>query len=386
MTEETFLKGFLKRSLAKKTTTSNSWPYSSTIPANGCYYDSTTTQYFPISRYAGYGVKAWEVLYSIYVANQSTIAAKFTYNQALNKEPTSPTSCNGPANIFIFRHGEKNSSESVSYELNYNGIYRACQIIDYVNKLAIAGTPISYIITCLPCPYNSTDSSMRPQQTIGLASVMLNIPIFMYEGSQDYSFIETKLFNSGIFDGLNVLICWEHTAIQQLCLNIINTAATLPSGSRLPSNITQGTDGYPEWYGDAYFKKYSPVNDICPDGNYLAPIGTETPYYIYGPNYPGELQPNGESLPRCIGPNSAYYPYRNTNNFESVYWFSSSVLTNYEFTFKLSNETVITCYKHCLLHIGLYQPLNTQCTPGNKYTNEEDCKVPPASWDIKDAI
>jgi hypothetical protein len=384
MTEETFLKGFVKRSLAKKTTATSS-PYSQTIPANSCYYDSTTGQNYPISRYAGYGVKAWEVLYSIYVANQSTAAAKFTYNQALNYEPTIPSACTGPANIFIIRHGEKNSGADVTYELNYNGIYRACQIIDKVNKLAIAGTPISYIITCLPCPYNSTDSSMRPQQTIGFTSLMLNIPIFMYAGSQDYSFVKTELFNSGIFDGLNVLICWEHTAIQQLCLNIVNTAATLSSGSRLPAVITQGTDGYSDWYGDAYFKQFSQANGICPDGNYLAPSGTETSFYINGPDYPGQLQANGESLPLCIGPNSAYYPYWNTNNFESLYCFSSSALTNYVFTFKLFKENAITCYKNCVLNIGLYQPQNTQCTPGNKYTNEGDCEVPPASWDVTEA-
>ena len=162
---DTFINGFLKNSLFKNSlfkSTSTAGPYGKTIPTNDCING------FPISRYAGYGVNAWEVLYSIWVANQSTIGAKFTNNQAAIAAPGTSPLCTGPANIFIIRHGEKNPSPDVNYCLNNNGIYRSSQLIEYVNKLATAGTPISYIITCNPCAFNTGDPSMRPQQTIAV--------------------------------------------------------------------------------------------------------------------------------------------------------------------------------------------------------------------------
>lgn len=366
---DSFLNGFVKRSLFPTTTTTTTAPYGNTIPSRDCYYNSTTSQNYPISRYAGYGVNAWEVLYSIYVSNQSTIGAKYTYNQALNKEPTMQL-CNGPKNIFISRHGEKDPSGNVNYHINDNGIYRACQLIEYVNKLATAGTPISYIITCNPCPYNSADPSMRPQQTIGFTSTMLNIPIFIYGGAQDYTNVIDQLFNYGIFDGLNVLICWEHSAIQGLCLNIMNASG---ANQRLPIEITEGTDNNSEWYGDAYFNYYSPPDNLCPDGNFSC-NDTNSAYYA-SPSSPGE-----GGLPDYIGPNSEYYPYWNNNNFTTVYCFSSSVSSDYRFTFKLLEEPILTCFSNCLLHIGLYQPLTSECSPSNKYSTENNCEVPSSTW------
>jgi hypothetical protein len=377
---ESFLNGFLKRSLSKSTATTGG-PYGPTIPSSDCVYNTTAQQSFPISKYAGYGVNAWEVLYSIWVANQSTNGAKFTYNQALNHEPTT-SPCIGPANIFIIRHGEKDPSGTVNFNINNNGIYRASQLVEYVNKLCTAGTPISYIITCNPCPYTASDPSMRPQQTAMMASFLLNIPLFIYGGSQDYSDIVTPLFTPGFFDGLNVLICWEHTSIQQLCLNIINKAATL-STTRFP--LLLPTNSYPEWYGDAYFKEIGDSdNRLCPGGNYLAPIGVSN-YYIITPTSPGlpNQTPTGPSptyLPPCIGPNSQYYPYWNNDDFDAVYLFNSD--SSYNFTFNIGTTPIFTCYPNCELHIGLYQPLNTECTTSNKYTNEDSCEDPPASWTV----
>jgi|LauGreDrversion4_2_1035121.scaffolds.fasta_scaffold17739_2 hypothetical protein len=363
-----FLNGFIKKSLAKST--SNAGPYGKTVPAKDCING------FPISRYAGYGVNAWEVLYSIWVANQTTIGAKFTNAQAKNGAPGGTPLCIGPENIFVIRHGEKNSSSDGNYKLNNNGIYRACQLIEYVNKLATAGTPISYIIVCNPCAYNTENPTMRPQQTMAFTSSMLNIPMFTYGGSQDYDILTDKLFNSGIFDGLNVFICWEHTAIQQLCLNILNAAGIK---SRL-NNITEGTDGKPEWYGDAYFATYSTPDNLCPGGNYLCNDINN----IYYTDNTKLIRPGSTGLPPCIGPNSMYYPYWNTHNFESVYWFKSSSSSEYKFTFKTTKEPILTCYSNCELIVGLYQPLNPQCNSGNKYYDssndiENEC-LPPTNW------
>jgi hypothetical protein len=367
---DAFLNGFIKKSLAKSTSTVGG-PYGKTVPANDCING------FPISRYAGYGVNAWEVLYSIWVANQSTIGAKFTNTQAANAAPGAAPLCTGPANIFMIRHGEKNPSPDVNYCLNNNGIYRACQLIEYVNKLATAGTPISYIISCNTCAYNTGDSSMRPQQTMAMTSFMLNIPMYIFGGPQDYDTVIDKLFNSGIFDGLNVLFCWEHTAIQQLCLNILNAAGFI---SRL--QITQGTGGYNDWYGDAYFAQYSTPDNLCPDGNYLC-TDISSPYYTDNINL---TNPGGTGLPNCIGPNSQYYPYRNTDNFETLYWFKSSSSSEYKFTFKITKEPVLTCYSSCELIVGLYQPLTEQCSSTNKYYDssdsiEKEC-LPPSDWAV----
>jgi len=78
-----------------------------------------------IHPYGGNGVNAWEVLYSIWNSYQSTIGAQFTLNQDINKAPDTNTNSNtiGPSNIFIIRHGEKNSSSLPNYSLNNNGIY-----------------------------------------------------------------------------------------------------------------------------------------------------------------------------------------------------------------------------------------------------------------------
>ena len=371
---DSFLNGFIKKSLPKQYTAQS--PYGETIPSNDC------NNGFPISKYGGYGVNAWEVLYSVWVANQSTLGAQFTLNQATIGAPTS-SPCLGPANIFIIRHGEKNPSPNIHYCLNNNGIYRASQIIGYVNQLASEGTPISYIISCNPSPFNTQDPSMRPQQTIMVTAFMLNIPMFIYGGSQDYSTVMTNLFSSGIFDGLNVLICWEHGAIQQLCLNLLNTAGTTinpatPTGRLM--NITTGTLGYADWLGDAYFT----LNNLCTDGNYLSNTSSGA-YYTDNVNL---IAPGATGLPLVIGPNSQNYPYWNDDDFERVYSLksSSSSSNNYKFTFNIAKQPILTCYPSCELIIGLYQPLKPPGENANKYYSgsndiEQSCQK-PTNWAV----
>ena len=62
---------------------------------------------------------------------------------------------------------------------------------------------------------------MHPEQTILGAAFLLNLPHVMYSSSSDVSTTITALYNTGIYNGLNILICWEHQNIQKLCLEIL---------------------------------------------------------------------------------------------------------------------------------------------------------------------
>jgi hypothetical protein len=358
-----FMFDFKKAKQPKKTN-------STTIPAKNC------SGGYPIAKYTGYGAPSWQVLYSTWVSYQSTIGANFTRSQNASGAPTNPQTT-GPANIFIIRHGEK-SSTTPNYCLDNNGIYRACQLINFVNILAEAGTPISYIITINSCPYNSKDPSMRPIQTASMPSFMLNIPMFIYGGAQDYGEVVKNLFNSGIFDGLNVLMVWEHSAIQQLTLNILNEAGAL---GRIPSNIIDSVIvdkfGRSPLFGDEFFKQASNKKEFCRDGFYKSTL--ENANVANGDNgytvYNIDLDREAGTLPACIGPNSQYYPYWNNYNFDKVHWLKSSA-PNYTFEFSIFNEPCLTCYSNCNLQIGLYQPLTALCVSSNKYYNEDYCETP----------
>ena len=156
---------------------------------------------------------------------------------------------------------------------------------------------------------------------------------------------------------------------------------------RLPADILQGTDGYDDWYADAYFKKYSPINNLCPQGYFLAPVSVtstqtqDTPYYIVGPSSPGEPDQDFtgavKPLPNCIGPYSYCYPYWNNYNFDTVFSITSNAASDYRFQFNISTSTILTCYANCNLHIGLYQPIPPECSKSNKYSTENSCEVPP---------
>jgi len=350
----------------------NNPPYSNTLPSSECQDG------FPVNKYSEYGT---ESLYNIWTSYQNSAGSITSYNNASNNVPTSrPTT--GPLNIFIIRHGEKNPTGTDDYHLNNNGISRSHKLISFVNKLAAAGTPISYIVTCNPCPYNTSDASMRPQQTISMVSFMLNIPMFIFSGSQDYDKFISGVFDSGSFDGLNILVCWEHESIQGLCLNILNKAAKL-TPSRLNLNTPPSNE---HLSGDQFFyEKGITSNELCPDGNYLCPapssLPSESAYYV------------DTTTPSYIGPNSQYYPYWNNYDYQSVFWFKSSVSTSYKFDFSFFDEPYETCYPNCKLHIGLYQPLKAECEPSNIYINgtpsnnqnpggtENNCQV-PNNWSV----
>lgn len=325
-------------------------PLSKTIPATDCSNGS------PISKYTGSGVYSYEVFYSIWCDYQKTLAAQFTTQQSLSQAPVSSL-ISGPANIFLCRHGEKNSG-AAGYHLNNNGIFRACQMADFINVLAKDGYPISYIITCNPCPYDTSDPSMRPEQTIGLASFLLNIPTFIYGGSGDFDLTAEALYN-GMFDGLNVLICWEHSAIQPLCLAIANVGVS--------NNRVSQPDA------DTFFLD----NNACYNGNYEENSTNPNSSYVA----PTQPQPNNDYT------NSGYYPYWNNENFNLVYWFNSTI-ENPNFTFNIFQQPINTCFANCDQQICLYQPKNSYCTNSQEYYNktseniENKCEL-PKEWLIQ---
>jgi len=348
---------------------SNPSPYDNSLPQNDC------TNGNPISQYSNYGSSNSDVLYSIWSANQNTLGAQFTANQNTALAPGFNPSCQGPANIFIIRHGEK-SPTLPNYSLDNNGIYRACQLPNFINLLAKDGYPISYIVTCNPCPFNTSDPSMREFQTISMASFMLNIPMYVYGGAQDFSGVCDALFpypvgssEIGQFDGLNIIICWEHSAIQSLCLSLLQTMGPLNRLDVSPINYNNITN-----YADPFFTLKNP----CNDGNYLCNDPTSV-FYINN-IIPPSTAP--------IGPNSQTYPYWNNYNFDNVYWFKSNG-ANYKFDFKIFNEPCYTCFPSCGLNIGLYQPLKTNCVSSNYYyandpssQNLEDSCLVPIDWTV----
>jgi hypothetical protein len=353
----------------------NTPPLENTLPPNDCVNGS------PTDLYQGYGVYSWQVLYAMYLRYQSSAAALFTKNQANNLAPGPTPVCVGPQNIFIIRHCEKNAS-GPNYNINNNGVARATQLINYVNELAENGYPISYIITCNPCGFNTSDPSMRPIQTASIISYMLNIPLFVYGSDSDFTEVVNALFPQtatpgvvGSFDGLNVLMIWEHSSIQQLSLNILNAAGPL---GRLPPNINP-TGNNELYWGDAFFKYIN----ACPNGNYKCPPDTNSPYYD------SSFDTTLPSIPNTIGPNSEYYAYLNNENFSSVYWFQGNNNNpNYIFGFSILQQPCYTCYSSCGLQIGLYQP-SIPCGSTPLYYNkspasenlENICEL-PVEWQV----
>lgn len=331
--------------------------YGNTLPTSQCPGG------FPVDNYVGNGVNSWEVLYSVWNAYQSTIGAQFTQSQSNNTAPTPAENVMvGPKNIIIIRHAEKTSSSryDVEYCLNQNGVYRACQLPTLINQLATNGYPISYLVTANPCPWNSADASMRQEQTVQMASFLLNIPMYMFGPGSDTQSVVNALFDispTNPFNGLNVMICWEHTAIQDLCLKIIKTSNELA----LPNQ--RSTIG-----ADVFFAQTSVTDQTCVGGKYYAP-----------PGYP----PLTTDPPN---PASIVYPYWNTHNYDNMFCFFA-IDNNTNFDFVLTNQqyfNCLTCYRSCELKIGLFQPVNN-CTHSIYYYDENDeiepnC-VPPAGWE-----
>jgi hypothetical protein len=310
------------------------------------------------------------------VANGNT-----NYNDlSNNNQPTSPK---GPKNIYIIRHGEKKQCSS-GYCLDYNGATRACNLVTYFNDPNYFPEPIDYIVTCNPCPYNTDNSSMRPSQTIFPTSFMLNIPLFIYGGAQDFDSVADALFDdttSNQYNGMNVLLCWEHTTIQALMLNLLNKAGII--AGRLPTNVVDTTNNL--LTGSNFFKELastspsSSVNSSSPeyaisDGYYLSTNSkgeTGTPYQV-------DLLAN-LPLPNYIdATDSKNLPYWNSHAFNLTYHIgtaSGSTNANELNLFDILTQPINTCYTQSTIKIGLYQPLTSSCTPGNLYYNTTNNEI-----------
>jgi hypothetical protein len=274
---------------------------------------------------------------NLYNSYQSTFTPKY-----LSTNMNSLLSVNnlqvGPSNVFIIRHAEKNHNEPSQkkyyYNINDDGINRASQLPDYINKLGEKGYPIYSIITCLPID-DSGHIAMRPQSTIMLSSFLLNIPLFMigrYDVSQSYNYeMVLELFTNPIFTGKNILIVWEHVNTQALTNQIVQCSNYLSQHS--VTDLLNNKSAVFESSTEDWWRNNTPISNFSQheynNTNNTPPL-SNIPYLNY----------------------SKYLPYWNTNNFDSVYHFSRN---NDILKFVIENENIFTGYKNCELIIGYLQ-------------------------------
>jgi hypothetical protein len=241
----------------------------------------------------------------------------------------------------------------------------AILLITTVNLFAQEGYPISYLFANNPCDYSSglADPSMRNSQTISAASFMLNIPMYQLGTNSDPSDLVNALFatpaSGNAFNGLNVLICWEHAGIQNLMNTIIYTGAqTTPS--RFDEAVSVAADQ--DTAASIFFGEVDIPNNICPDGYYTN----------QAPTTPTDSQ---------------LWPYWVTNKFDTIFWFNgvrtTDPLTDYRFTLYRGIQPCITCAAGCDLNICMFQVLSPDCAKSIKYTDtdgnsESNCKAPLA--------
>jgi len=324
---------------------------------------STCSNNCPINKYVSNGssnISPSDLLYSLYNLYQNTFTPKYLTTNMMDLTTPSNYDDNppGPSNIFLIRHAEKTSNDSANnnyyYNINCNGISRSCQLPTFINKLGEDGYPIFAIITCLPNMNTETDdndNSMRPEQTACLSSFLLNIPLFMYSGSnisQPYNGITAlEIFTNPIFIGKNIIIIWEHKNIQALSNQLVQSFNYLKdhTTTELKQNSdsvfeTQSTD---DWW----------INNM--------PTGT---LKYTSENSPPQSMPYTEYSSNLI--------YWNTHTFNLGMHFSqtSSKVSN-ELSMEIFNENINTCYQNCELIIGLLQ--YDGCPD---YGGESDCTVP----------
>ena len=169
-------------------------------------------------------------------------------NDALNKSSggflfQQKNSNKGPANIFIIRHGER---VLTNFPLNCNGILRSTYIPNLIEDLNNNGFGINAIVTI------NNYLRMHEQQTIMLTSWLLSIPLFIYGEQNDQEITINTIFNNPYFDGKNVLICWEHTCIQELLQQIINVGPKIKGLTNYQFVNPEGNSGLPFWDPNNY--------------------------------------------------------------------------------------------------------------------------------------
>jgi hypothetical protein len=159
----------------------------------------------------------------------------------------------GPANIFIIRHGEKIKSKIA---LDCNGILRSTYIPDMVINLNEQGYGIHCIVT------TNDYSSMHQQQTVMLASWLYSIPLFIYGVSSECEIAIQTIFSNPYFSGKTVLLCWEHTCIQELVQNIITIGAKVKGLDNYVFKNPNGTSELPYWDTNNYRSVFHFDNDL----------------------------------------------------------------------------------------------------------------------------
>jgi hypothetical protein len=123
---------------------------------------------------------------------------------------------------------------------------RSTYIPDLIDDLNNKGYGINAIITM------TSYVSMHVQQTIMLTSWLLNIPIFIYGEQYDQKITIENVFENHYFSGKNVLICWEHTCIQELIQQIIKIGPKVKGLTNYKFVNPEGNSGLPKWGHNNY--------------------------------------------------------------------------------------------------------------------------------------
>lgn len=154
----------------------------------------------------------------------------------------------GPRNIFIIRHAEA-LTDPIPINLDCNGIYRSIYIIDLIEEINKTGNKIDVIVTTNP---SYATSSMHSQQTISLASWLLNIPVYIFGGNTETKKTIEDMYKNTVFNNKNVLVCWAHSCIQTFLKDLLTIGPSIknkPNKSFIDKN---GKISPPAWPGKNY--------------------------------------------------------------------------------------------------------------------------------------
>jgi len=151
--------------------------------------------------------------------------------------------CKGPANIFIIRHGEKIKNQ---FHLDCNGILRSIYIPELIEQINEKGFGVSAILTAYP------HSSMHKEQTVTLASWLLNKPLFMYGTVSEPKKIVKEMFGDPFYNGKTVLICWEHQCMQSLLKEILKVGPKTRNIKNYVFKNPEDTSELPYWHSNNY--------------------------------------------------------------------------------------------------------------------------------------
>lgn len=373
----------LVNSISASTTLKNNTQIAGpTLPATDC------TNGLPNDKYKYYGGRyapSSEVLYSIYESFQTTFTPTYLNNKYSNTSVYNNGSPNtisaltgkGPANIFIVRHGEKTTP---GYELNGNGVLRACKIPEMINWLGVNGYPIDYIISCNAKPFSHVAPSIRPEQTIMMSAFLLNLPLIIYGFTDDTKTTAQNIMTLPEYDGVNIFIGWEHNAIQSLLYWLSYYGY---DQGRIPSNIDKIT-GMTNWW--ELNTPCEPLEQIpCVQPTYTTFNTNTTDAYgtnnLYtGNDYYDEFALGSANLQNM----TKYFPYWNTYNFNEMVIINGYNPDTLSITFsmELILEPINTCYSSTDLNVCMFQPQEPSNIPSvvtQVYSGEKSGLVPPGN-------